>query len=110
MCSRMLSWILVSAFVLTFCAYTGMSQAQVVEEGLVSYWTFDEADIGGETLKDIFGNNDGTISGDPKAVDGRIGKALEFDGNDHIAFGNDASVHTVTLNTHKLRRSEIFPC
>ena len=54
----------------------------VVTDGLVSYWTFDEQDIAGGTVKDVWGENDGKIVGDPKVVDGQVGEALEFDGSD----------------------------
>ena len=54
----------------------------VVTEGLVSYWTFDKQDIAGGTVKDVWGENDGKIVGNPKVVDGQVGEALEFDGSD----------------------------
>jgi len=54
----------------------------VVTDGLVSYWTFDQQDIAGGTVKDVWGENDGKIVGDPKVVDGHVGEALEFDGSD----------------------------
>jgi hypothetical protein len=54
----------------------------VVTDGLVSYWTFDKQDIAGGTVKDVWGENDGKIVGDPKVVDGQVGEALEFDGSD----------------------------
>ena len=54
----------------------------VVTDGLVSYWTFDEQDIAGGTVKDVWGENDGKIVGAPKIVDGQVGEALEFDGAD----------------------------
>lgn len=56
--------------------------ANIVTEGLVSYWTFDEADISNDTVKDVWGKNSGTIVGDPKVVAGKVGDALEFDGSD----------------------------
>jgi len=42
-----------------------MANAQVVTDGLVSYWTFNEVDIDNRTVKDLMGNNDGTIVGEP---------------------------------------------
>ena len=61
----------------------------VVTNGLVSYWTFDRQDIAGGTVKDIWGENDGTIVGAPKIVGGRLGEALEFDGsNDYVNLTN----------------------
>jgi len=57
------------------------------EEGLVSYWSFDDG-----TAKDNAGNNDGTIYG-AQVVNGISGKALEFDGiDDYIDCGNDESL------------------
>ena len=63
---------------------TGLNLAAgtVVTDGLVSYWTFDEKDIAEKTTKDVWGKNNGTIVGDPKLVDGKVGEALEFDGSD----------------------------
>ena len=44
----------ISAFALTAIIITLMSanitKAQVVEDGLVSYWSFDEADIDGNNM------------------------------------------------------------
>jgi len=64
---------------------------EFVTDGLVSFWTFDKADIEGETVKDVFGENDGTIVGDPEIVDGQIDDALSFDGVDDMVEvpGND---------------------
>ena len=70
------------AVIATVFMYANMPKAQVVTEGLISYWTFDEADITGKTVKDVWGNSDGTIMGDPKIVKGKVGEALEFDGED----------------------------
>ena len=54
----------------------------IIESGLVSYWSFDAADIVGDKAKDGAGNNDGTIVGDPEVVAGKVGNALEFNGVD----------------------------
>ena len=60
-------------------------KAQVVTDGLVSYYTLDKKDVDGKAVKDVFGNNDGTIVGEPKSVPGHLGEALEFDGvDDHV--------------------------
>lgn len=56
--------------------------AQIVEDGLVSYWSFDANNISGKTVKDGTGNYNGTIKGSLKNVGGKIGDALEFDGNE----------------------------
>ncbi len=59
-----------------------VSAGNVVTDGLVSYWTFDDKDIAGNTVNDVWGKNNGTIIGDPKVVAGKVGDALEFDGTD----------------------------
>ena len=94
----MFNKILTIAFVLAVIAavftYANMANARIVEKGLVSYWTFDKATIKGKTVKDVWGNNDGTIEGDPQIVEGKIGRALEFDGTgDHVNCGNDESLN-----------------
>jgi len=75
-----------TAFALTVIVitlmYANMASSQIVKEGWVSYWTFNEADIEDKTVKDVFGENHGTIHGDPKQVEGKLGEALKFDGGD----------------------------
>ena len=63
-----------------FIATQALAQGPVVTDGLVSYWTFDEADIQDKTAKDVFGKHDGTIVGAPKIIKGQVREALEFDG------------------------------
>ena len=61
-------------------AYT--AEAQVVRDGLVSYWSFEGGDVA-----DTVGDNNGTIQGDPQIVPGRIGDALKFNGQgDSVTF------------------------
>ena len=68
--------------ILTISLIATNLSAQIVEDGLVSYWSFDANNISGKTVTDGTGNYDGTISGSPKKVTGKIGDALEFDGNE----------------------------
>ena len=71
--------VLVCIFVLTMGNQS--AQANVREEfGLVSLWTFDEDTINGNEVDDAFGENNGTIEGNAKSVQGAIGNALSFDG------------------------------
>ena len=88
MSSKILSMVFVLAFAVLNLMHANMSQAQYVGGGLVSYWSFDEDDIDGDIVMDLFGDHDGTIKGDPKRIEGRIGDALDFDGvDDHVDFG-----------------------
>jgi hypothetical protein len=55
---------------------------RVVTDGLISHWSFDTADVQGDTIKDAWGSNDGTMVGGPKVVEGKVGEALELNGVD----------------------------
>lgn len=59
-------------------------ESQVVEKGLVSYWSFDTTEVRGKTVIDLVGGNDGTIVGTPKQVKGKIGQAFEFGGEPDV--------------------------
>ncbi|MHC4174492.1 MAG: LamG domain-containing protein, partial [Planctomycetota bacterium] len=63
--------------------------AKAADPDLVGYWKFDETS--GTTAQDATGNgNDGTLNGDPQWVAGKLGGALEFDGDgDYVDIGND---------------------
>ena len=78
---KSLIYLLAIALIITMSFQNGYTQP-IVTEGLVSYWTFDEKDIAGFTVKDVWGENDARIVGDPKIVEGQVGEALQFDGAD----------------------------
>jgi len=56
--------------------------------GLVGYWSFDEG--AGTTARDLSGRgNTGTLVNNPTWVEGRVGRALSFDGvDDFVEIGN----------------------
>lgn len=56
---------------------------------LVGWWNFDEGK--GDTAHDSIGKNDGAIRGTTWTT-GKIGGALDFDGDDYVDIGNDASI------------------
>jgi len=56
--------IFVVTILVTMFGQTDIAKSQVVTDGLLSYWTFDAADIADETAKDAWGKRDGTILGD----------------------------------------------
>jgi hypothetical protein len=87
----------VLAVMATAFMYTNVAKAEKpVMDGLVSYWTFDEADRDDETLKDVIGNNHGTIKGEAKTVPGKVNEALYFDGlDDYVDCGSDESLKLV---------------
>ena len=61
-----------------------LTHAQLPVEGIVSYWSFDAGTIAGGTVEDILGDNDGELEGNPKAVPGKVGDALEFNGENSV--------------------------
>ena len=67
-----------------------------VIDGLVSAWHFDEGS--GTTVYDSSGNNnDGTIYG-ASWVDGKFGKALNFDGaDDYVSDGSNINVSALSV-------------
>ena len=71
-------------------SHARLAIAQVVEKGLVSYWTFDKADIEGDMAKDVWGKNDGKIVG-AKIDTGLVNEALKFDGKDDYVNVTDCS-------------------
>ena len=71
--------------------FTTSSSAVLDPDTIVGMWKFDEGK--GNTAKDSSENgNDGTLMSNPKWVDGKFGKALEFDGTNFVDMGNDESL------------------
>ena len=61
----------------------------VVTDDLVGYWTFDQGTILGNKVKDVWNDNDATIVGDPRKVDGYVRGGLQLDGNgDYVSLPN----------------------
>ncbi|MBM3238854.1 LamG domain-containing protein [Candidatus Poribacteria bacterium] len=70
--------------IVTIFMYANVAKADIVTDGLISYWSLDKGDIDGKTVKDVWGKkNDGTMKG-TKSVKGKIGDALEFNGVDDV--------------------------
>lgn len=97
MAGKILAAIFALAVAVISVWHANVLEAQIVYDGLISFWTFDEADMEDRTVMDVIGNNNGTIRGDPEMVDGRIGDALQFDGAvDYVDCGNDESLNLGT--------------
>ena len=81
-------------FALAVIVCVSPSKAQIVEDGLISYWSFDQASITGKVAKDMWGKNDATLNGDIQIVAGKLGDAVQLDGDgDYVDCGNDASLN-----------------
>ena len=70
----------------------GLTSAQLPLEGVVSYWSFDAGTIAGGKVEDVLGDNDGELDGNPKAVAGKVGMALEFNGENFVHIPGTASL------------------
>ena len=84
-----------------FALWVGGVNAAIISKpatnlGLVGYWSMDEGS--GSYAGDASGNkNTGTLTNGPTWVDGKRGKALNFDGsNDYVNAGNGASLNITT--------------
>jgi hypothetical protein len=73
-------------------ALASSTHAAIDPKTIVGIWLFDEGS--GDIAKDSSGNkNDGTLLSKPKWVDGKFGKALEFDGSSNsVDCGDTASM------------------
>jgi hypothetical protein len=81
---RNLANLFVLFVLVTVFMYADVTKAQVVTDGLVAYWPLDASTIDGDTVEDVWGDNEGTINGDLRTVTGRAGEALEFDGTGFV--------------------------
>ncbi len=71
-------------FIACLFVVTPLTSAQLPLDGVVSYWPFDEGTIAGGTVEDVLGDNDGELDGNPKSVPGKVGNALEFNGENFV--------------------------
>jgi hypothetical protein len=73
-------YLFLSMFVLLFTILMVIpGEAKIDQNNIVGSWNFNDA--GGKTVKDSSKNKfDGNVVGSPKVVDGKAGKALEFNG------------------------------
>ena len=86
------------ALIVTISSYISTAKAQFVKDGLISYWRLDG------TTKDILGGNDGIVNGNPRTVDGKIGKALHFDADgDYVDCGNAESLNFERTDTFSVQ-------
>ena len=88
MFNKILTYVFALAVITTVFMYANVAKAQVVTKGLVSYWSFDKADIKDKTVKDVWGDNDGTLKRNARIVGGQVREALECpDKEDYVDLG-----------------------
>jgi len=102
MSKKMLTVIFALAVIAISAWYTDVVQAKIVTDGLISYWTFDDADVQGDTIKDVWGNNNGQAAKNDR-TEGKIGQGMEFNGaSDNVDCGNDPSLDLTDALTIEL--------
>lgn len=83
---------ILSFFLLTVVSVNVLN-AEVVTDGLVSYWNLNRETIQANIVRDILGSNHGTLNGEPKITEGKFGEAIEFDGvDDYIEIPDTATL------------------
>jgi len=75
------------------------SKNDLVTNGLVGLWSFNGDDISSTTAYDRSGNaNNGTLTGGPTKVIGKVGQTLNFDGtNDYVDVGDSFYSDVLTV-------------
>ena len=68
------------AIAIGFWCVSAVHAQQFVIDGLIGFWTLDKSDIDGSEMKDVLGETNGKIEGDPESADGIINQGMEFDG------------------------------
>ena len=89
MFTKPLNALFILLFIMAAGLHVSVTEAQIVEDGLVSYWSFDKGSVKGEQVTDTLADKEGVIIGDPKTVAGKIGEGLELDGDDHVEIPDD---------------------
>ena len=56
------------------------AQTVVIEDGLIGYWSFDKDTVKGNTVQDIWGDQDAEMIGKIQVVQGKFGEAAQLEG------------------------------
>lgn len=81
MLSRISNIVLALVVVAISAWYSNAAEGQAfTTDGLIGFWSLDKSTVEGGTVKDLFGETDGKIEGDPQITDGKIKECMEFDG------------------------------
>ena len=56
------------------------AQTVVIEDGLIGYWSFNKDTVKGNTVKDVWGDQDAEMIGKLQIVEGKFGEAVRLEG------------------------------
>lgn len=71
-----------SAIIILFSFISSIALCQMVKDGLIANWSFDQSTIAGDTVKDLTGKYDAKMKASPKIVPGVYAEAIQFNGVD----------------------------
>lgn len=79
-----------ASLIIIILMFTSQCFAEIDTETIEGLWLFDEGS--GDVARDSSGNGlDGEFTGNPEWVDGKFGKALEFDGASYVTIPDHAN-------------------
>jgi len=77
------------SFIVVSLMFAGQSFADIDQKSIAAAWLFDK--VKGKVTKDISENGyDGELKKNPLQVDGKFGKALEFNGSNYVEISNSS--------------------
>ena len=57
-----------------------VAQTLIIEDGLIGYWSFDKDTVKGNTVEDLWGDQDAEMIGKIQIVQGKFGEAVQLGG------------------------------
>jgi hypothetical protein len=94
--------VLIASALVALCALPDAHASAIIsrplylglDQGLVGYWSFEGKTVSGTQVYDASGTgNRGIMTNGPKAVNGRIGQAMQFDGgDDYVSIPDNSSL------------------
>jgi hypothetical protein len=71
------------SLVVIFSICLGLCNADIVKDGLIANFSFDQSTIVGDNVTDLAGNYNSKMIGKPTIVPGKYNEAIEFNGKDN---------------------------
>ena len=78
------------------------AQQVVIEDGLIGYWSFDKDTVKGNTVKDIWGDQDAEMIGKIEIVQGKFGEAVQLGGGAGARVQMTDDIKKATLPTEEM--------
>ena len=79
-----------------------IAQTVVIEDGLIGYWSFDKNTVKGNTVEDIWGDQDAEMIGKIEIVQGKFGEAVQLGGGAGARVEMTDDIKKATLPTEEM--------